>query len=275
MKEQLRELAEAGKTVDESTLRVREYLQARILEALQRAGAFRHWAFLGGTALRFLFRLPRFSEDLDFSLEGIQGSPDIPRDEFTRFIAHVAKMFEAEAYTVETRERPEATVQSAFIGFPGLLHELGLSPHRDQKISIKIEVDTNPPGGAETTTSVVRRHVLLNLLHYDKASLFAGKLHAILQRPYAKGRDIYDLVWYLSDSTWPEPNLHLLHAALAQTGTTVSEQQLSGWRNLVAERLVSYEPAEWNRIVDDVRPFLEKSEEIELLKRDTVLGLLH
>ncbi|MFW6228360.1 MAG: nucleotidyl transferase AbiEii/AbiGii toxin family protein, partial [Alkalispirochaeta sp.] len=68
MKEQLHALVETGKTVNESTLRVREYLQARILEALQRAGAFRYWAFLGGTALRVLFRLPRFSEDLEFSL---------------------------------------------------------------------------------------------------------------------------------------------------------------------------------------------------------------
>ncbi|TVR93723.1 MAG: hypothetical protein EA428_01545 [Spirochaetaceae bacterium] len=172
-------------------------------------------------------------------------------------------------------QQVESGVQSAFIGFPGLLYELGLSPHRDQKISIKIEVDTNPPEGAETATSVVRRQVLLNLLHYDKASLFAGKLHAIVQRPYAKGRDIYDLVWYLSDPSWPEPNLRLLHAALAQTGTTVSEQQLSGWRNLVAERLASYEASEWNRIIEDVRPFLENSEEIELLQKDTLLGLLH
>ncbi len=275
MKEQLHALVETEKTVNESTLRVREYLQARILEALQRAGAFRYWAFLGGTALRFLFRLPRFSEDLDFSLAGVQGAPDLPRADFTRLIAHVTNVFEAEAYVVETRERPDGVVQSVFIGFPGLLYELGLSPHRDQKISIKIEVDTNPPEGAGTTTSLVRRHVLLNLLHYDKASLFSGKLHAILQRPYAKGRDIYDLIWYLSDPTWPEPNLHLLHTSLAQTGSPVSEQQLSGWRNLVAERLTTYEPAEWKRIVDDVRPFLEKSEEIELLTRDTVLGLLH
>ncbi len=275
MKERVRELAATGKTVNHSTLLVREYLQARVLEALQRCGAFTRWAFLGGTALRFLFHLPRFSEDLDFSLSGGQESHHITTDEFSRFIAHVTKMFEAEAYAVETRERPEGTVQSAFIAFPGLLHELGLSPHRDQKLSIKLEVDTNPPEGAQTATSVVRRHVMLNLLHYDKASLFSGKVHAILQRPYAKGRDIYDLIWYLSDPSWPEPNLNLLLASFVQTGNPMSEQRVSGWRNLVAERLETLEPPEWNRIIDDVRPFLENSEEIELLRRDTVLGLLH
>lgn len=65
-----------AQTASHATLFVREYLQARILEALQHAGAFTNWAFLGGTALRFLDRLPRFSEDLDFSLVTPAESPD-------------------------------------------------------------------------------------------------------------------------------------------------------------------------------------------------------
>ena len=58
----------------------------------------------------------------------------------------------------------------------------------------------------------------LNLCHHDKPSLLAGKLHAVLSRKWTKGRDLYDLVWYLADRTWPAPNLALLNAALAQTG---------------------------------------------------------
>jgi LuxR family maltose regulon positive regulatory protein len=77
-------------------------------------------------------------------------------------------------------------------------------------------VATNPPAGAGLATTVVRRFVVLQLQHHDKASLLAGKLHAILQRSYTKGRDIYDLLWYLSDPTWPPPNLVLLNNALAQ-----------------------------------------------------------
>ena len=65
---------------------------------------------------------------------------------------------------------------------------------------------------------MVRRHVLLQLHHHDRASLLAGKLHAVLQRPYVKGRDFFDLLWYLSDPGWPSPNLTLLNRALAQTG---------------------------------------------------------
>ena len=67
MKDQIREIINRANTAARAGLLVREYLQARMLEALQRTGAFASWAFLGGTALRFLYRLPRFSEDLDFS----------------------------------------------------------------------------------------------------------------------------------------------------------------------------------------------------------------
>jgi hypothetical protein len=83
---------------------------------------------------------------------------------------------------------------------------MGLSGHREEALSVKLEVDTQPPRGAGIETTIVRRHVLLRIQHHDRA----GKLHAILQRPWPKGRDFYDLVWYLSDRHWPAPNLVLL-----------------------------------------------------------------
>jgi hypothetical protein len=271
MKELIRDLIDEAKTNAEATLLVREYLQARALEALQRAGAFEHWAFLGGTALRFLYRLPRFSEDLDFSLTRALGPGESIRGEFDRYVARVKGVFESEAYNVDVRERPDAVVQSAFVGFPGLLYEIGLSPHREQKITIKIEIDSNPPRHASTATSLVRRHVLLNILHYDQPSLLAGKLHAVLHRSHVKGRDVYDLLWYLSDSSWPEPNLPLLRSSLAQTGMELTDRQVADWRELVIDRVAAME---WERVVADVRPFLERTEDIALLTRENVLGVL-
>jgi predicted nucleotidyltransferase component of viral defense system len=271
MKEHIRDIITEAKNVAEATLLVREYLQARILEALQRGGAFEHWAFLGGTALRFLYRLPRFSEDLDFS----RTTPSPPgvslRTEFDSYVTKVKRAFESEAYDVDVRSRPDAVVQSAFVGFPGLLYELGLSSQAGQKITIKIEIDSNPPAHASTETSLIRRHILLNLLHYDKSSLFAGKLHALIHRSHVKGRDVYDLVWYLSDPSWPEPNLPLLQASLAQTGIELTDQQISAWRSLVVDRIAAME---WNRVVADVSPFLERTEDVGMLTRENVLGLL-
>ena len=74
--------------------------------------------------------------------------------------------------------------------FPGLLFELGLSPMQNEALSVKIEIDTRPPVGATLTTSAVRFHVKLHLQHHDRASLLAGKLHALLVRGFTKGRDI-------------------------------------------------------------------------------------
>ena len=108
--------------------------------------------------------------------------------------------------------------------------------------------------GASLTTSVVRRFIVLQLQHHDKASLLSGKLHAILQRPYPKGRDLYDLLWYLSDPTWPEPNLVMLNNALAQTNWQGGLVVKDNWKELVRTRLRSLD---WNTVVNDVRPFVE------------------
>jgi len=172
----------------------REYLQALILQSLQRAGAMVSLAFHGGTALRFLYSLPRYSEDLDFALEVNTGIYD-----FRTYLQAIHKDLKAQGYNVTLKVSNQKTVQSAFVRFTGLLYDLNLSPHQDEILAVKIEVDTNPPKEASLDTTLIRRHVLLNLQHHDKASLLAGKLHAILQRPYPKGRDIYDLTWYLSD----------------------------------------------------------------------------
>ena len=154
------------------------------------------------------------------------------------------------------------TVHSAFIRFPGLLFELGLSSQQSEVLTVKIEVDTNPPQGAGLSTTVVRRFVVLQLHHHDQASLLSGKLHAILQRPYTKGRDIYDLLWYLSNPSWPQPNLVLLNNALIQTNWTGEILTESNWKKQVLSRLQNLN---WDGIVSDVRPFIEPNFDLKLL----------
>ena len=193
------------------------------------------------------------------------------RTEFDSYVTKVKRAFESEAYDVGVRSQPDSVVQSAFVGFPELLYELGLSSQPGQKITIKIEIDSNPPAHASTETSLARRHVLLNLLHYDKPSLLAGKLHALIHRSHVKGRDVYDLAWYLSDPSWPEPNLPQLRASLAQTGMELTDQQVSDWRDLVADRIAAME---WNRVIADISPFLERTEDLAMLTKENVLGLL-
>ncbi len=243
---------------------VREYLQARMLGCLQRAGAMIPLAFHGGTALRFLYASPRYSEDLDFTLERTQY-------DLRAYLRAIRAELAAEGYAVELKVNDRKVVHSAFVRFAGLLYELGLSPHRDEVLSVRIEVDTNPPAGVGLETSLVRRHVMLQLQHHDRALLLAGKLHAILQWPYVKGRDIYDLLWYLSDPNWPAPNLTLLNNALQQTGWTGVSLAEHNWREIVRDRL---QALAWDRVAADVRPFLEPGTDLNLLTFENVMRLL-
>ena len=245
---------------------VREYLQARTLETLQHHGAMRCIAFQGGTALRFLFSLPRFSEDLDFALE--QNREDY---DFLKYLEKIKQTFAAENYRVEVSYNNRKTVHSAFIRFYGLLYELGLSPHAGEALSIKLEIDSNPPDRAGLETSIVRRHVVLQVLHYDKASLLAGKIHALLDRDYTKGRDLYDLLWYLSDPAWPPPNLVFLNNALVQTGWQKAPLGENDWKSEVWKKL---ERMDFAQVVNDVKPFIEDRRELALLELSTFKKLL-
>jgi predicted nucleotidyltransferase component of viral defense system len=266
MKDHLAELVRASLTSAHGRNVTREYLQARFLGALQRAGAMIPLAFHGGTALRFLYAIAHYSGDLDFALE-----KENDRYDFRAYLQAIQSELAVEGYAVEMKVNDKKIVHSAFVRFPGLLYELGLSGQRSETLAVKIEVDTNPPAGAVLTTSIVRRHVTLQLQHHDRASMLAGKLHAVLQRSYLKGRDLYDLLWYLSDPSWPAPNLALLNNALLQTGWKGKPVTGDNWRTAVRQQLKTIE---WQRVVNDVRPFLEPSADPNLLTHENLLRVL-
>jgi predicted nucleotidyltransferase component of viral defense system len=266
MKDYLAELVHASPTPAQARNVAREYLQARILGALQRAGAMIPLAFHGGAALRFLYASARYSEDLDFALE-----KDTSRYDLRAYLQAIRAELAAEGYPVELKVNNKKVVHSAFVRLPGLPYELGLSPHQSEVLAVKIEVDTNPPAGAGLTTSIVRRHITLQLQHHDRASLLAGKLHAILQRAYVKGRDLYDLLWYLGDPDWPMPNLALLNNALQKTGWTGKGLTEDNWRAAVRKRL---QTIAWKQAIDDVRPFLDPSADPNLLTYENLMRVL-
>lgn len=267
MKEQLLAIVRGSEDPVLAGNLAREYLQARILLAMQEAGAMIPLALQGGTALRFLFGLPRFSEDLDFALE----RPERSSFRLAELEERIGVQLRREGYGVVTRRKADRVVESVFMSFPGLPYETGLSPHETQRLSIRIEVDTRPPGGAGLKTTVLRRHALLNLQHHDRPSLLSGKLHAILHRGWAKGRDLFDLFWYLSDPTWPGPNLDHLNSALRQTGWEGSMLEDDTWKPVVRERV---ESMDWSAAERDVAPFLEPGPETALFGREYLLKML-
>jgi hypothetical protein len=266
MKEYLAELVQKAPAPAQGRNLAREYLQARILGVLQRAGAMIPLAFHGGTALRFLYAHGRYSEELDFALER-----DPERYDFRAYLRVVRSELIPEGYPVELKVSDQKTVHSAFVRFPGLLYDLGLSAQRNESLAVKIEVDTRPPAGAVLATTVVRRFTLLQLQHYDRSTLLAGNLHAILQRPFTKGRDLYDLLWYLSDPNWPPPNLVLLNNALGQTGWRGGILTEGNWREQVNQRL---RLLDWSGVLADVKPFVEPGFDLGLLTQENLERVL-
>lgn len=244
----------------------REYLQLYLLRVLHEAGSTADLAFVDGTALRVLRRLPRFSEDLDFSLES---SAKRPRLDVARLFTGVGRALSDAGYDVAVKQKSERTVAHAFFRFRGIPREVGWSRDPQQALSIKLEIDLRPPRGAVVETTLVHRFFPVSLRHHDLPSLFAGKLHAILARRWAKGRDWFDLVWYLTEHSQLEPNLVLLRNALEQTGHAALLRD--DWRHAVVGRL---DALDWKAVLADLRPFVERRSDLDLLSKEAIRKLL-
>ena len=264
MKEQaltlVRDAADRGQALNT----LREYLQALVLRSFYESEAFRCLAFVGGTALRFLHGLPRFSEDLDFWLV----SPDGYAGQV--WMAKLKRDLTLAGFTPEVTWNDRKTVHTGWVRLRGLLHDAGLSPMADEKLAIKVEVDTRPPGGSRCERRIVTRHLSFLLQYHDPSSLMAGKVPALLARRYAKGRDWYDLVWYLSQRPPVAPNLTLLQNALDQT-QGADRVDARRWMEEVRDRLLAMDV---KALLEDVGPFLEHPQDAALITRENLLGLL-
>jgi len=265
VKEYCLELTAARQSSADKYNVMREYVQAYALRIMHGAGVFQSTAFVGGTALRFLYDLPRFSEDLDFSLH------QKPVISFVDLMRVIKQEFVLAGYSVSVSYEDEKTVQSAFLKFEGLMYEAGLSPLKTQKFSIKIEIDTNPPQGANLTTQIVNKFFPIAFLSYDLSSLLAGKMHALLTRKYTKGRDFFDIAWYLSRFKTISPNLTMLHNALTQTGFKKPMPGRDNWRQYLHDVV---EKVDWKLVYKDVVNFLENPNDMDVFTKANVLKLI-
>ena len=261
MKIQALEIAMSLPDPGERLNRLREYLQAFVLRSLHESEAFQRLSFVGGTALRFLYGLPRFSEDLDFSLENAQGYA--PQKWFSKLNRDMG--FVGFDSTVTWNDRK--TVHVGWVRVAGLLQEAGLAGVPAQKLSVKLEIDTRPPSGAALESRAVNRYFLVAFRHHDLPSLMAGKVHALCARRYPKGRDWYDLLWYRSQSPPVSPNLRLLQAALDQT-EGARAWPAEGWREVLRRRLKALDV---DALRADVAPFLERPADRDLLTQGHIV----
>jgi len=266
MKSQAREIVRKTATPQQARLHLQEYLQHLILRQLFEQKILGQWIFHGGTALRIIYNVNRFSEDLDFHLPAPETTFSL-NDPISTLCKHLA----LQGYRISEPKIEKKTVQSVFIDFEDLLSEFGLSPHRNAKLSIKIEVDTSPPTGFQFEKVAINRFLPFSVNVHDLPTFLSGKMHALLQRPYIKGRDYYDLIFLLI--RWPNiiPNITYLRNALAQTHYQGKEVTIQNWRNIIIELGST---TDWKKVVKDVEPFLESEADRQLLTFDNLRNLL-
>lgn len=241
----------------------KEIVQEIALYALWRADFFEVAAFQGGTSLRILHDLPRFSEDLDFILKA--PNPDF---DWSGYLEELLECFAEFGLTSEalTKGKMDNRIKKAIIKDNSISNQLDLSfyrGHPDQKIKIKLEIDVNPPAASGFDYKYLDFPLDHEVCHQDLASNFALKIHALLCRSYLKGRDWYDFNWYVKQGV--SPNLPHLQNALYQYGPWQADDELTvdmEWLKTALNEKI--ESINWKEAADDVERFMNATEQKSL-----------
>ena len=250
---------------------LKEIVQEIALYGMSKSGFFQEGAFYGGTALRIFYGLHRFSEDMDFSL--VHPNPSFALSDYLPAVEEELSAVGLKMRVEQKNKTKVTDIQSAFIKGGTLIQIISIQQtdevlipgiHKQEQLKIKLEVDTNPPPGAGFELRYALRPVPYAVRLYDKASLFAGKIHAVLCRNWMrriKGRDLYDYVWYLSHDT--PVNLFHLQKRLEQSDRWDSSKQLAlqDTKNMLKER---FSQLDFEAAKKDVIPFLSDASELDL-----------
>jgi len=248
-----------SQSVQEEENAIREMAQEVVLGGLSRAGFFKHAAFQGGTCLRIVYGVERFSDELDFVL--IQKEDDSDLNKYLESMNQELKAYGFD-FSVKDRKDVAQTVQRQFIkddSLVKLLHFKHFKPGKDTKsIRIKLEVDTNPPSGSEFETKFHDFPFAYEIALQNMNSLFASKSHALLCRDYIKGRDWYDFLWYVSRKA--KINYDLLSAAIDQQGPWRDKAIPVNKKWYLREMEKKIKKIDFDAARDDVRRFIKPNE---------------
>jgi len=266
----IREYAPASAIEQENVLQ--ELMQQLVLVSLSRAGMFAEAVFHGGTCLRIVHGMSRFSEDLDFLLK----RPD-PGFRWRRYLEAVGRDCALQGIELELQDKSAAdvAVQKAFLKTDSvgkvLLLALPFERPNPRKIRIKLEIDTNPPAGSAFQTSYVTFPGIAAITTQTLSSGFGTKAHALLCRRYVKGRDWYDFVWYTSRRV--KPDLDLLQNALFQQGPWAGQPLTMTPAWLIENLGALIREVDWGQARMDLQRFLPTTEQAALDSWGTELFL--
>jgi len=267
------------RTMDDYIRALREILQEIALLGLWRRKFFENVAFYGGTALRILYTLDRYSEDLDFSL--LKPMSDFDISGYSVALQEELFAFGFEVKVERINKAIESPLQSAFLKANtrnqliaiAVGEEIVKQIPRKQVLKIKLEVDTDPPSGFSTHSRYLLKPIPFAVRSYMLPDLFAGKMHAVLCRGWknrVKGRDWYDFVWFVAN--YPEMHLSHLEQRMRQTGHWISDKALSTqvFHKLLRERIETLD-VDMARL--EVEPYVKNLETLNLWSREFFIDI--
>lgn len=266
------------KNTEEKKNAIKEVMQEIVLCALSKAGFFNKAAFYGGTALRIFYHLDRFSEDLDFSL--LIKDKDFDLSIYFPKLKEIVKSFGLNV-EIEIKEKTkDSNIQSAFLKGDTIEHFLLFYPddliqgiNKNEKVKIKFEIDTMPPGCATYEIKYRLLPIPYSIKLYDEASLFSGKIHAIICRSWksrVKGRDLYDYVFYLSRNiqfNLPHLREKLIDSQYIDTNKTISCEDI---KKMLIER---FNEIDFEQAKEDVIPFIKDPSVLDIWSKEFFIAI--
>lgn len=179
---------------------LKEYLELLVLEYLSTTPYAPKLAFIGGTNLRLVRGINRFSEDLDFDIHNLSEA------EFIKMTDGIASFLRAQGLPVEIRDRanPRLTAYRRSLYFPSLLYDLGLTGHKEERFLLKIEAQDQKVEYQPEFVDIRRNGFFFPILSPTQDILLSMKLSALLNR--AKGRDFYDILFLWGLGAEPDYN---------------------------------------------------------------------
>lgn len=248
-------------TVHDHENALKEIIQEIVLLGLWRSKFYEKAVFHGGSALRILHKLDRFSEDLDFSLIQPDNTLDIKK--YLSAVKSELELWNFEVSTEERNKKNKSTIDSAFSKANTLIHLLkidsNLKTHKNAVMKIKLEIDQEPAIGFANDLKYHLHPIPFTIKTMTLPSLFAGKMYALLCRTVRtniKGRDWYDLVWFVKNNIPCE--LHYLKNKMVQTGHFDLSEVLDKKKviDLLSEKI---KEIDFSLAKRDVEPFLKNS----------------
>jgi hypothetical protein len=241
----LEEAKELGLPAAKPRAILREYLQIIILNSIYKSSFAPSLFFVGGTALRLVYNLPRFSEDLDFN------TPALEQDDFSKLLERIETNLALEGFSPVISSKKRGTLLIATLNFPGVMREYGIMNSRGGDMMIKIEVNS-PAWPLSTESQVLSRYGYnFSVILMSKGALLSEKLAALLSR--RRGRYIYDLMFMLRKK-FP-----------FDRGVLYANNIREDPGNLIQEYLSGISEQELRRLAEQVKPFLFKEDDIELI----------